>query len=40
VQAVADLVYQLEAPPGFGHAYWTDYVAGWAQVASRRLDAG
>jgi uncharacterized membrane protein len=33
VQAVADLIYQLSTPPGFGHVYWTDYVNGWAQVA-------
>ena len=32
VQAVADLVFQLSPPAGFGHVYWTDYVTGWAQV--------
>jgi uncharacterized membrane protein len=32
VQAVPDLVNQLNTPPRFGHVYWTDYVGGWAQV--------
>jgi uncharacterized membrane protein len=32
VQAVADLLYQLSPPPGFGHVYSTDYVDGWARV--------
>jgi uncharacterized membrane protein len=32
VQAVADLIFQLSTPPGFGHVYSTDYVDGWARV--------
>ncbi len=32
VQSVADLIDQLEPPPGFGHVFSTDYVNGWAQV--------
>ena len=32
VQAIADMIYQVSTPPGFGHVYWTDYVKGWAQV--------
>jgi uncharacterized membrane protein len=32
VQAVADMIFQLSTPPGFGHVYADDYVAGWAQV--------
>lgn len=33
VQAVSDLLDQLETPPGFGHVYTTEYVRGWASVA-------
>jgi uncharacterized membrane protein len=33
VQAVADQIHQLSAPPGFGHDYGTEYVLGWAEVA-------
>lgn len=33
VQEVADLVAGFSTPPGFGHDYTTDYVAGWAAVA-------
>jgi uncharacterized membrane protein len=32
VQAVADLIFQLSTPPGFGHVYSTDYADGWARV--------
>ncbi|MBC8746930.1 MULTISPECIES: alpha/beta-hydrolase family protein [Paraburkholderia] len=33
VQAVADLIFQLDVPPGFGHNYSSlDYVRGWASV--------
>jgi uncharacterized membrane protein len=32
VQAVADLIYQLNPPPGFGHVYWTDYAKGWTKA--------
>jgi uncharacterized membrane protein len=32
LQAIADQLYQLSPPPGFGHVYWTDYVEGWAQT--------
>lgn len=33
VQAVRDLLDQLDTPPGFGHVYRTEYVLGWASVA-------
>lgn len=32
VQAVSDVLNQLEAPPGFGHNYSSEYVKGWASV--------
>jgi uncharacterized membrane protein len=32
VQAVGDVVGQLNPPPGFGHVYSTDYVRGWASI--------
>lgn len=32
IQAVGDMLLQLDVPPGFGHDYATDYVNGWAQV--------
>ena len=33
VQGVFDLMSGFGAPPGFGHDYRLDYVAGWASVA-------
>ncbi|HEX6999569.1 MAG TPA: alpha/beta-hydrolase family protein [Gammaproteobacteria bacterium] len=33
VQAVGDLLRQLDVPPGFGHVYATEYVRGWVSVA-------
>lgn len=32
VHAVADMIFQLDTPPGFGHVYSTEYVKGWASV--------
>jgi uncharacterized membrane protein len=32
LQAAADVLHQLNAPPGFGHVYSTDYVKGWASI--------
>ena len=32
VHAAADLIFQLDTPPGFGHVYATEYVEGWASV--------
>jgi uncharacterized membrane protein len=32
VQAVADVLDQLNTPPGFGHVYSTDYVKAWASI--------
>jgi uncharacterized membrane protein len=32
VHAVADMIFQLDTPPGFGHVYSTEYVQGWASV--------
>lgn len=32
IQAVGDMLLQLDVPPGFGHDYSTDYVTGWAQM--------
>ncbi|HKF68503.1 MAG TPA: alpha/beta-hydrolase family protein, partial [Vicinamibacterales bacterium] len=34
VQAMADVLDQLNPPPGFGHVYSTDYVRGWASILS------
>lgn len=33
LQAVGDLLDQLDVPPGFGHVYATEYVRGWVSVA-------
>jgi uncharacterized membrane protein len=30
--AVADMIFQLDTPPGFGHVYSTEYVKGWTSV--------
>jgi len=32
VQAMADVLDQLNPPPGFGHVYSTDYVRAWASI--------
>ena len=32
LQALADVLNQLRAPPGFGHVYSTDYVKAWASI--------
>src|SRR5262249_36530708 len=32
VQAMADVLNQLNVPPGFGHVYSTDYVSGGAPI--------
>jgi uncharacterized membrane protein len=32
VQAMADVLHQLNLPPGFGHVYSTDYVKAWASI--------
>jgi uncharacterized membrane protein len=32
VQAMADVLHQLNVPSGFGHVYSTDYVNGWASI--------
>jgi uncharacterized membrane protein len=32
VQAMADVLDQLNPPPGFGHVYSTDYVKAWASI--------
>lgn len=32
VHAVADMIFQLDTPPGFGHVYSTEYVKGWTSV--------
>jgi len=32
VQAMADVLNQLNPPPGFGHVYSTDYVKAWASI--------
>jgi uncharacterized membrane protein len=36
VRAVADQIFQMSPPPGFGHDYATEYVKGWALVAPPR----
>lgn len=32
VHAAADLYFQLNVPPGFGHVYATEYAGGWAAI--------
>jgi len=32
VQAMADVLHQLNLPPGFGHVYSTDYIKAWASI--------